>query len=230
MTKPTSGPQKGDKRRYIREAIESLGLDAKYVDAAKWVKDRYGIEVSDPTFYHLRKEMQQEARRGQPGGGPDQPSAAEGEPTPAGAASQTQTTPESPGPAGTAPAAALASARPTGPQDRSPGARPSRRRVPAKQRTGWPRWCSRPSPWWRGWARTRPSGSSRPSDGPVGVQPSARGWRGPAVANGLALKEARDAGDACPRVVKERLPRPEADKLRALLEQRRPRPRRLRPG
>jgi hypothetical protein len=35
MTKPKSEPQKGDKRRYIREAIESLGLDAKYVDAAK---------------------------------------------------------------------------------------------------------------------------------------------------------------------------------------------------
>jgi large subunit ribosomal protein L7/L12 len=38
-------------------------------------------------------------------------------------------------------------------------------------------------------------------------------------ATGLGLKEARDAVDACPRVVRERLPRPEADHLRALLEQ-----------
>ena len=37
-------------------------------------------------------------------------------------------------------------------------------------------------------------------------------------ANGLGLKEARDAVDACPRAVREGLPRPEADKLRALLE------------
>ena len=35
---------------------------------------------------------------------------------------------------------------------------------------------------------------------------------------GLGLKEARDAVDACPRAVREGLPRPEADKLRALLE------------
>ena len=38
---------------------------------------------------------------------------------------------------------------------------------------------------------------------------------------------AAGAVDACLSVVKERLPRPEADKLRALLEQRRPRPTRL---
>jgi large subunit ribosomal protein L7/L12 len=38
-------------------------------------------------------------------------------------------------------------------------------------------------------------------------------------ATGLGLKEARDAVEACPRVVKERLPRPEADQLRARLEQ-----------
>jgi large subunit ribosomal protein L7/L12 len=37
-------------------------------------------------------------------------------------------------------------------------------------------------------------------------------------ATGLGLKEARDAVDACPRAVQERLPRPEADRLRALLE------------
>ena len=42
MSKPKSGPQKGDKKRYLREAIESLGLDARYADAAKWVKNRYG--------------------------------------------------------------------------------------------------------------------------------------------------------------------------------------------
>ena len=38
-------------------------------------------------------------------------------------------------------------------------------------------------------------------------------------AAGLGLKEARDAVDASPRAVKERLARPEADKLRALLEE-----------
>src|SRR5438270_2136732 len=86
MTKPKSESQKGEKRRYTREAIESLGLDAKYVDAAKWVKDRHGIEVSDPTFYHLRKEMQLEAS-----GGAGQPSVAPGKPTPASpAASQAE--------------------------------------------------------------------------------------------------------------------------------------------
>ena len=92
MTKLKSGPQKGEKRRYTREAIESLGLDAKYADAAEWVKNKYGIEVSDPTFYHLRKEMQEEARRGQPSEGADQPAVEGGEPTPAGAASQPPTT------------------------------------------------------------------------------------------------------------------------------------------
>ena len=115
MTKPKSGPQKGEKRRYLREAIESLGLDAKYADAARWVKNRYGIEVSDPTFYHLRKEMQQEAKRGQASGGADQPAAEVGEPTSAGAAFQTQTTPQPPGRADTAPAAPRAKGRPTGP-------------------------------------------------------------------------------------------------------------------
>src|SRR4051794_29060015 len=115
MTKPKNGSQRGEKRRYVREAIESLGLDAKYADAAKWVKNKYGIEVSDPTFYHLRQEMREEARRGQPGGGPEQPSAEADEPMPAGAASQTQTTPQSPGRVDTAPAAARANARPTGP-------------------------------------------------------------------------------------------------------------------
>jgi hypothetical protein len=121
MSKPKSGPQKGDKRRYLREAIESLGLDARYADAAKWVKNRYGIEVSDPTFYHLRKEMQQEARRGQTGGGPERPSAGAGEPKPAGAASQTQTTPQPPGPADTAPATPRAKARPAGPAGQESG-------------------------------------------------------------------------------------------------------------
>ncbi|MBV9125424.1 MAG: ribosomal protein L7/L12 [Planctomycetes bacterium] len=37
-------------------------------------------------------------------------------------------------------------------------------------------------------------------------------------ATGLGLREVRDAVDACPKVVKERLPRPEAAKLLALLE------------
>jgi hypothetical protein len=115
MSKPKSGPQKGDKRRYLREAIESLGLDARYADAAKWIKDKYGVKVGDPTFYHLRKEMQQEARRGQPRGGPEQPAAGAGEPTPAGAAAPTKTTPRSPGRAGKPAAAPRAKARPTGP-------------------------------------------------------------------------------------------------------------------
>jgi hypothetical protein len=122
MSKPKSGPQKGDKRRYLREAIESLGLDAKYADAAKWVKKKYGIEVSDPTFYHLRKEMQQEARRGQPGGGPEQPSAEASEPTPAGAAApQAQTPPRPPARAGKPAAAPRANARPTGPTGQESG-------------------------------------------------------------------------------------------------------------
>jgi hypothetical protein len=116
MTKPKSAPQKGEKRRYTREAIDSLGLDAKYADAAKWVKNRYGIEVSDPTFYHLRKEMQQEAKRGQASGGADQPAAEAGEPTPTDAsASQAETPPRPPARAGKPAAAPRAKARPTGP-------------------------------------------------------------------------------------------------------------------
>ena len=31
-------PQRGDKSQYVREAINRLGLDAKYLDAAKWIK------------------------------------------------------------------------------------------------------------------------------------------------------------------------------------------------
>jgi hypothetical protein len=116
MSKPKSRPQKGDKKRYIREAIQSLGLDARYADAAKWIKAKYGVEVADPTFYQLRKEMQQAAKRGQPGGGAGQPSAAASEPTPTRAASpQAGTTPRPPARAGKPAAAPRAKARPTGP-------------------------------------------------------------------------------------------------------------------
>jgi hypothetical protein len=85
--------QRGDKQQYVREAINRLGLDAKYLDAAKWIKQKYGVEVADPTFYLIRKEMQQEARGSQPRDGADQSSAAAGDSTPTGAAAaQPETT------------------------------------------------------------------------------------------------------------------------------------------
>jgi hypothetical protein len=89
--KPQGESQRGEKRQYLREAIETLGLDAKYLDAAKWVKNKYGVEVSDPTFYHLRREMQIEAgKRPQSGAGTGKAEAAGGEPS-SPKASQTET-------------------------------------------------------------------------------------------------------------------------------------------
>jgi hypothetical protein len=108
--------QKGEKKQYVREAIHSLGLDATFTPASKWIREKYRVEVSEPTYYAIRREMQQEARRGQTGGGAGQPSAAASESTPTGAASpQAGTTPRPPARAGKPAAAPRAKARPTGP-------------------------------------------------------------------------------------------------------------------
>ena len=54
-------PQKGHKRKYVREALEALGLDATKGQAAQWLEKKYGTTVGDPTFYDTRKQMQQQA-------------------------------------------------------------------------------------------------------------------------------------------------------------------------
>jgi hypothetical protein len=54
-------PTKSEKRKYVQEALEALGLDATKGQAARWLEKKYGIRVGDPTFYDLRKQMQQEA-------------------------------------------------------------------------------------------------------------------------------------------------------------------------
>jgi hypothetical protein len=106
-------PPKSDKRRYVREALEDLGLNATKGQAGQWLEKRYGIRVGDPTFYDVRKQMQQEvgqqgksdgagqakeaqpkghvapkeaARRPGPEDGAREESGASGQPTPAGAA------------------------------------------------------------------------------------------------------------------------------------------------
>jgi hypothetical protein len=123
--------QKGDKKQYVRKAIHSLGLDATFAPASKWIKKKYRVEVSEPTYYAIRKEMQQAAKRGQPGGGAGQPSAAVSEPTPTGAASpQAGTTPRPSARAGKPAAAPRAKARPTGPTAQE-GAREDRDGVAA---------------------------------------------------------------------------------------------------
>src|SRR5205823_3131178 len=88
-------PRKGDKKRYIRAAIKRLGLDASYGPALKWIKDKYGVEVGEPTYYGVRREMQQDAaaKQGQPRGGAAAAPAAGGEPTLAGASLQAETPP-----------------------------------------------------------------------------------------------------------------------------------------
>lgn len=57
-TRPVELPQ-GGKKQCVREALETLGLNTNFSAAGKWIKDTYGTDISEPTFYLMRREMQQ---------------------------------------------------------------------------------------------------------------------------------------------------------------------------
>ena len=58
----TNGSPKGTKKGYAREALEDLGISTTYAPARAWVQKKYGVDLAEPTFYVVRKEMQQEAQ------------------------------------------------------------------------------------------------------------------------------------------------------------------------
>ena len=76
------GPQKGEKRKYVREALQSLGLDANFAAASQWIKDKYGVDIAEPTYYGVRREMQLEAAKQGQQDRAGQTSGAAGEATP----------------------------------------------------------------------------------------------------------------------------------------------------
>jgi hypothetical protein len=53
---------KGEKTKYVREAIQTLGLQTSLKQVQAWISKKYGAdaaEVGDSTFYNLRREMRE---------------------------------------------------------------------------------------------------------------------------------------------------------------------------
>ena len=56
----------GSKRELLALCIKTLGLDTTFATAKKWAMSKYKMEVGEPQFYTVRREMQDAAKPASP--------------------------------------------------------------------------------------------------------------------------------------------------------------------